>query len=236
MAQSTVQSLDAPQPDFALYQLLMRHAAQPDDPATLALAGVMAAAPTRPVGYRQAICGLSAAELHSMLEHFFPGLEAASEARAGFAPGSPLDEPPHDPYDEFDDLTALLLAHRTRQPNTPGVARLLVAELVPEPVCRWLACAVATACKSGNHLWQDLGLPNRGVLNALMQIYFEPLKTKNSGDMKWKKFFYRELCEQAEVPICKAPSCSVCVDQAQCFGQEAGAGFFSMASGAPAPA
>lgn len=233
--QSALTTPDAPQPDFVLYQLLMQHAARPDDPATLALAGVMAAAPTRPDGYRQAICGLSAAEMHSMLGHFFPGLDAASEPRKDFAPASPPNAPP-DPYDEFDDLTALLLAHRTRHAPTPGVARLLMADIVPDPVSYWLAYAVATACKSGNHLWQDLGLPNRGVLNALMQIYFEPLKAKNSSDMKWKKFFYRELCEQAEVPICKAPTCSVCVDQALCFGQEAGAGFFSRASAAPAPA
>lgn len=236
MAHSATPTPDTPQPDFVLYQLLMQHAAQPDDPATLALAGVMAAAPTRPAGYRRAICGLSAAEMQSMLGHFFPGLDAASEPRKDFAPGSPPNAPPHDPYDEFDDLTALLLAHRTRPASASGVARLLMDDFVPDPVSHWLACAVATACKSGNHLWQDLGLPNRSVLNALMQIYFKPLKAKNSGDMKWKKFFYRELCEQAEVPICKAPTCSVCVDQASCFGQEAGAGFFSRVAAAPAPA
>ena len=34
---------------------------------------------------------------------------------------------------------------------------------------------------------------------------------------KWKKFFYRQLCQQAEILICKSPSCAVCSDHAQCF-------------------
>jgi nitrogen fixation protein NifQ len=226
---------DAPQPDFVLYQLLMQHAAEPHDPATLALAGVIAAAPTRPAGYRQAIRGLQASELQTLLNSLFPGLDAASEPRRDLTPGSPTDEPPHDPYDEFDDLTALLLAQRTKPART-GADCSVADDLVPDQLTVWVAYAVATACKSGNHLWQDLGLPSRDVLGALMQTYFAPLKAKNSGDMKWKKFFYRELCEQAEVPICKAPSCSVCVDQTICFGQEAGAGFFARASAAPTPA
>jgi nitrogen fixation protein NifQ len=47
-----------------------------------------------------------------------------------------------------------------------------------------------------------------------------PLKRKNAGDMKWKKFFYRQLCEAAEVPICKSPSCAECCDYSVCFGPE----------------
>jgi nitrogen fixation protein NifQ len=38
--------------------------------------------------------------------------------------------------------------------------------------------------------------------------------------MRWKKFFYRQLCEQADVLICKSPSCGVCCDYASCFGAE----------------
>jgi nitrogen fixation protein NifQ len=110
--------------------------------------------------------------------------------------------------DEFDDLVALLLAHQT----------------TTTPDSRWLAhaiaIAIATASMADNHLWQDLGLPSRVELNTLIQTRFSALKEKNTGDMKWKKFFYRQLREQAEVLICKSPSCASCSDYAACFGPE----------------
>ena len=106
--------------------------------------------------------------------------------------------------DEFDDLVGLLIAHQTED----------------APDSRWLAHAIATASMADNHLWQDLGLPSRVELNALMQTRFTLLKLKNAGDMKWKKFFYRQLCEAAEVLICKSPSCRECTDYSVCFGPE----------------
>ena len=74
-----------------------------------------------------------------------------------------------------------------------------------------------------NHLWQDMGLPNRALLSRLMAHNFPALAARNVGDMKWKKFFYRQLCEQANVPICKSPNCADCVDYRVCFGHEEGA-------------
>jgi nitrogen fixation protein NifQ len=71
-----------------------------------------------------------------------------------------------------------------------------------------------------NHLWQDMGLPSRKVLSQLMTTYFPALAAKNTGDMKWKKFFYRQLCERANVPICKSPHCADCCDYPVCFGGE----------------
>lgn len=106
--------------------------------------------------------------------------------------------------DEFDDLLALLLEHRA----DPGDANARVAH--------W----VATAAMGNNHLWQDMKLPNRKALSSLMIENFPTLAAKNTGDMKWKKFFYRQLCERAEVPICKSPHCAECCDYAICFGPE----------------
>jgi nitrogen fixation protein NifQ len=40
--------------------------------------------------------------------------------------------------------------------------------------------------------------------------------------MKWKKFFYRQLCEREGIPVCNAPNCAVCADMALCFGPESG--------------
>lgn len=109
-------------------------------------------------------------------------------------------------FDEFDDLVALLLDHRSGDSEET----------------EWLACAIATACFGNNHLWQDMGLPNRAVLSELLRGHFTSLFDKNTGNMKWKKFFYKQLCERIHVSVCKAPSCSVCSDYDQCFGPEDG--------------
>ena len=84
----------------------------------------------------------------------------------------------------------------------------------------WLAHTIATAAMGENHLWQDMGLPSRKVLSALMQKHFPSLAALNDKDMKWKKFFYRQLCESAGVLICKSPHCAECCDYRICFGPE----------------
>ena len=38
--------------------------------------------------------------------------------------------------------------------------------------------------------------------------------------MKWKTFFYRELCLRDTILVCNAPVCDVCADFASCFGNE----------------
>ena len=104
--------------------------------------------------------------------------------------------------DEYDDLLALLLAH---------ASSLEAADLASE---------IATACLGDNHLWQDLGLESRQHLSDMLETHFHALYAKNSGNMKWKKFFYKQLCESMEVRACRAPSCSVCADYDNCFGPE----------------
>ena len=181
---------------------LLAFARYPHLPETQALAGTIALAPQRRGPWRAPVAGLGANELDVLLLDYFPAA----------APLRPLlhiwreeaEAMPRDSVDEFDDLVALLLAHQT----------------TTEPDSRWLAYAVATASMADNHLWQDLGLPSRSELSTLMLTRFTALKLKNNSDMKWKKFFYRELCQAADVPICKSPSCSSCCDYSVCFGPE----------------
>jgi nitrogen fixation protein NifQ len=85
-----------------------------------------------------------------------------------------------------------------------------------------LAAMVARRAQSANHLWQDLGLRDRGELSRLMGRHFRPLAARNSGDMKWKKFLYRMICRDAGYALCTAPSCSECIDFEACFGDESG--------------
>jgi nitrogen fixation protein NifQ len=46
------------------------------------------------------------------------------------------------------------------------------------------------------------------------------LKARNDRDMKWKRFFYKQLCNQEGVYTCRSPSCEVCADYVRCFGPE----------------
>lgn len=86
----------------------------------------------------------------------------------------------------------------------------------------WLASAMTRRCMSPNHLWQDLGLNSRGELGRLMHEFFPALAARNVLNMKWKKFFYRSLCEMEGFTLCASPSCQQCNDYNDCFGEETG--------------
>ncbi len=85
-----------------------------------------------------------------------------------------------------------------------------------------LSGMIARRAQRPNHLWQDLGLRDRGELSELMARHFKPLAMRNTGDMKWKKFLYRLICADASYTLCTAPSCAECDDFEQCFGEETG--------------
>ena len=84
----------------------------------------------------------------------------------------------------------------------------------------WLISLIVAACLGSDHLWQDLGLWSRNDLSALIKHNFPELSARNSNNMKWKKFLYKQLCEAEGLYVCRAPSCEVCKDFDQCFGDE----------------
>ena len=148
-------------------------------------------------GSMAARLGLSTDDYHQMLAQFFSGFDW-----------------PQDPYQrgeldvdrlpERDDLIALLLEYRANND---------VSE-------RWVAEIISAACMGMDHLWQDLGLWSRRDLSEMMKYNFPALAEKNNRDMKWKKFLYKQLCEREGIYVCRAPSCDVCNDYANCFGPE----------------
>lgn len=91
-----------------------------------------------------------------------------------------------------------------------------------KPLEALLAQMIARRAQRPNHLWQDLGLQNRGELSALMTAHFVRLARRNAADMKWKKFFFRTICRDGESGLCAAPCCSECCDFEACFGAEDG--------------
>jgi len=128
----------------------------------------------------------------------------------------------------FQPLAAIAARRATRDDEVDDVRSLLIAWADPAAgstqEIHQVAETIALACLGDNHLWQDLQLPSRAELSALMAWWFPALKARNDRDMKWKKFLYKQLCEREEIVVCKAPSCAVCSDQPVCFGPETAAG------------
>ena len=140
--------------------------------------------------------GLGRTALERLLHRYLP--ESPAPAPLGNDPGEDALEEP--------DLRGLLLEFRAGRGEEED----------------WLAAIVARRSQRANHLWQDLGLASRDELKTLFQRHFPELARLNRSDMKWKKFFYRQLCEREGIPVCKAPNCAVCADTALCFGPETG--------------
>lgn len=157
----------------------------------------LAAASDRPL---TAALGLTPAQVRELVDRHVAAAAAllADPARLGDGPGAGEIEEA--------DLSAFILEHR----GHPGAE------------AEWLAAIIARRSLGSNHLWQDMGFAERGELNAMFLRHFPALKARNAQDMKWKKFFYRSLCEREGLALCKSPNCEVCEDFEDCFGAEPG--------------
>ncbi len=186
----------------AVRSVLMRRAVE--TPAVQAAAGVLATAFATHGTRLLPLSGLSASATRRLMARWFPGADALLGLDWQQLAQAHRAEPRHD---EIEDLMALLLDH-----GSPAAGS--------SDEVRWVAHALSQASLGDNHLWQDLHLPSRRELSQLMTHWFPRLAVRNDRDMKWKKFLYKQLCERAELSICRAPSCSVCSDHAHCFGPE----------------
>ncbi|GMV67809.1 MAG: hypothetical protein AMXMBFR76_02480 [Pseudomonadota bacterium] len=185
-------------PPGGLNFLLLGCAREPDAPETRALARAIALTWGWPLGPASGVLGLPETDSRALFDQHFPG--ALALLTGVHALGAPIASDPR--IDEFADLADLLLGHRKDQ-GAGGA---------------WIARAVAGGCMGDNHLWEDLGLASRANLSALLGAHFPTLVARNTHNLRWKRFFYRQLCQRAEISLCKAPSCGVCSDYAACFG------------------
>ncbi|RLM31922.1 nitrogen fixation protein NifQ [Brenneria salicis] len=121
------------------------------------------------------------------------------------------------PLAQQDALLSMLL--RSRQPECEQLADWLLQYMDEDAApMHWL---IASASMSFNHLWQDLGLASRDELRELMTVCFAPLVEMNAQNMRWKKFFYRQLCLSVDGELtCRSPSCESCSEVAVCFAPE----------------
>lgn len=141
--------------------------------------------------------GLESRRFHEFCRDYFPGCAVPEHAPSGIT----LD---FSRMLEKDDLVNLLKHYAAFDHAETDI----------------MIAIIVAGCLGSDHLWQDLGLWSRGQLTAMLQYNFPELAAKNDKDMKWKKFLYKQLCEMEGLYLCRAPSCSVCVDYAKCYGSE----------------
>jgi nitrogen fixation protein NifQ len=149
-------------------------------------------------GAMAARAGLAAADLVSLMAQWFP--VAGGSGIAWFTQDKDIDD------DEVAMVRDLLLAHRSSEGD----------------VGRWLAAMIARRAMEPNHLWEDLGLRDRSELTRLLSRHFAPIAARNTKNMRWKRFFYRALCESDGFVMCTTPVCTECRDFDLCFGDESG--------------
>ncbi|MCO8144013.1 nitrogen fixation protein NifQ [Rhodovulum tesquicola] len=172
--------------------------ADPFDAHVLASILALAIAEGGAAGRLCAHSGLDAQALRALSDMVFPGCGAGIER---------MTRPPPPPAEiEETSVRDLLLAHAS------GAS----------PLEHPLAAMIARRAMEPDHLWQDLGLRDRGELTALLDRHFAPLARQNTANMKWKRFFYRKLCEEEGFVLCTAPVCTACTDFETCFGEETG--------------
>lgn len=184
------------------YDPLMVHARDPEDPVTLTFASAIELARSSSRLPGRGGFGLNLTEFAALLDAYFPGARGAYLTpgfRASLVAGTRGAG-----FDEFEDLLSLLLEHRSDESRET----------------LWLAHAITACCMGEDHLWQDMGLPNRQALSDLLSHYFTSLFARNTGGMRWKKFFYKQLCDRNGAFVCRSPSCAECVEYANCFGPE----------------
>lgn len=81
----------------------------------------------------------------------------------------------------------------------------------------WLAAILARRALEPNHLWEDMGLANRTALSALIKRFLPGLTLANRQNMRWKRFFYRQICADEGFSLCMTPNCSNCPERSDCF-------------------
>jgi nitrogen fixation protein NifQ len=152
--------------------------------------------------------GLDLNTFSAMMQRYFPGtlfwLALHSGHEEAFRRGALRQQLLEMRCDEWGDVRDLLLNGRRGED---------ASEI-------WLAAIVAAGCLGGDHLWRDLGLATRADLGQLLRHNFPGIALRNDRDMKWKKFFYRQLCETQGHFVCRSPSCEQCAAFSDCFGAE----------------
>ena len=183
--------------DTKVYDRLMAATSGVDPADRHVLASVVAVARAEAGRPLTEAVGLDRTALSHLLDAAFPNAFAVDELAAPDADAGPdaIEEP---------DYRALLLEGRAKGDEMED----------------WLAHMVARRSLLPEHLWISLGLRNRKELSDMLHRHFPAVAARNVQGMRWKKFFYREMCQAEGVHICKSPVCDICPDFNECYGTE----------------
>lgn len=94
-----------------------------------------------------------------------------------------------------------------------AIRTLLEKHAVDDRARNEMAPLVAEKSVMMNHLYEDLGFPDRKVMNAFMTRHFPTLAATRPTEIRWKKYLY-------DCVGMTAPACDGCYDQVNCFGCE----------------
>ncbi len=177
-----------------LYRYLMQSEAPPgisrEDRHLFAC--LLAVAGQEPYGSAKSL-GLDKDELCALVSTLFPEVDQSFlKASSGQAP------PLHN-----DEILTIILNH--------------VPQGGEAQTGRWLAQILAARAAHPGHLWIAMGLFERPQLTAAIARHLPSLAAANSRGMRWKRYLFRELCDQKGASLCKAPDCGMCSDHPLCF-------------------
>lgn len=177
-----------------VYDGLMAAKSDEDDFDRHVLASILASSQGQPL---LSTLGFDRAALSLLLGRYFPNALAVDDLIG------PDADPGQDAIEE-SDYRRLLLDGRAKG----------------DEIEEWLAFIVARRSMTPEHLWRSLGLRNRNELSQLLHRHFPALVARNVRNMRWKKFFYREMCQTEGVYVCKSPVCDDCASYDECFRLE----------------
>ncbi len=143
--------------------------------------------------------GLKETDLRRLVRRVFPRADHSFLRTGKVAPDLPKADP---------DTRALLLSHVPRKTDSP--------------LPRLLALILATRSAHPGHLWVAMGFFSRPELTAAIERHLPSLARANSGKMRWKRFFAKQICDANGGLLCKAPTCGECPERDECFPPDEG--------------
>ncbi len=189
--------------DDPTYQALMA------TPAPAGVAGedrhlfacLLAVAAAEPFETTEAL-GLTRQELASLLKIYFPGVDPSLLAPR---PDSALQAPP----EANVDVLSILFSHVPKDGSGQEIQTAL-----------WLVRILAARAAHPGHLWVAMGLFERPELTASIRRHLPSLAAANNQGMRWKRYLFKQVCDQNGGTLCKSPNCGVCSDYALCFAPD----------------
>lgn len=142
--------------------------------------------------------GLTTAELSDLQRTIFPHWDPAA------AEGLTVDT---EPLPESNSEVRLWLLSHVPTDTTP-------------PISRWLAQILAARAAYPGHLWIAMGLFKRPQLSSAIRRHLPSVFAANDKNMRWKRFFFKQVCDLHGGTLCRTPNCGDCSDYTLCFTED----------------